>query len=482
LIRAFDRNLKYLNMITEDHLNTIHESTMEILEATGVAMQSNETLRFLAGHGCEINTGDKRVRFPRDLVHQCLEKVPSSFLLKARNPEHNLDIGDDRLCFSNSMGMKTVDLDTWLSRVPTREENETAVKVLESLETVSYIAPYTPYMEIEGVPPAMVLLEGMATKLRLASKAVSSAYQFDSELFAIRMAEVVGIDLLGAVSVSSPLTYDKAACRVLHRWVEAGFPICIGSGAIMGANGPVTVAGATILNNAELLAGTVLAQLIKPGIGVLVADFVHPMDMLRGTPVFGAVECAIHGTVFEQAFRRYGIPTIQWYGFGSSKKIDFQSGYERSMLTLLGALSGSNVIEMHGAIYGELTWHPAQAVIDEDVIGWIKRYLNGVQVDDETLALDLIKEVGPKPGYYLDTEHTLRWCRKGQFLPKVADRTSYHEWAEEIPRKDILNLAVERVKEIVSKYEPNPLTKEQNKEIDTILKEARKHYEDSGWL
>ena len=344
MLKGFDRNLKPLEILSGEEVESIHSGTLDVLETTGVVFDHAETVDFLADHGCEADFEQRRVRMPGELVEACLSAAAKTFVLRARDAGRSLEIGGDSLHFSNSMGMSTVDVDTWRPRAPTREENIIAVKVLESLDTVHYIAPYTPYMEIEGVPGGMVMLEGMANKLRLSSKPISSAYQNDSEMYAIRMAEVVGTDLLGSVSVSSPLVYTESACVAMRRWIDAGFPICIGSGAIMGGSGPVTVAGSTIINNAELLAGVVLTQLVKPGTGVMVADFVHPMDMLRGVPAFGAAECALHGAVFTQIFRKYEIPTTQWYGFGSSKKADFQSGYERSMLGLLAAMSGTNVI------------------------------------------------------------------------------------------------------------------------------------------
>jgi trimethylamine--corrinoid protein Co-methyltransferase len=321
----------------------------------------------------------------------------------------------------------------------------------------------------------------MANKLRISDKVIASAYQMDSETFAIRMGKVAGTQLVGAVSVSPPMTYSESSCRVMYRWLEAGSPLCIGSGAVMGGTGPATIAGSTITNNVECIAGIVLAQLIKPGTPLMVADFVHPMDMRWGHPAFGAVECALHGLIFSQFFRKYSIPLQHWYGFGSSKEIDFQSGYERSMIALLSAMSGADVVELHGAIYGELTWHPIQAVIDEDVANWIGRFMGGVNVSDETLAIDLIKEVGPIPGFYLEQPHTRKWWRREQFIPKVADREAYQEWLRK-GKKDTIALARARVDDIIAQYEPKPLAPEQNREMDKILEEARRYYSDKGLM
>jgi trimethylamine--corrinoid protein Co-methyltransferase len=151
------------------------------------------------------------------------------------------------------------------------------------------------------------------------------------------------------------------------------------------------------------------------------------------------------------------------------------------MIALLTAMSGTDVVGLHGAIYGELTWHPIQAVIDEDVANWIGRFMGGVNVSDETLAIDLIKEVGPIPGFYLEQQHTRKWWRQEQFIPKVADREPYQEWLRK-DKKDTIALARARVEDIIARYEPKPLTPEQDREIDRILEEARRFYSDKGLL
>ena len=481
MLKGFNRNLKPLEILSNEEMEAIHKGTLDVLETTGVTFEHKETLQLFADHGCQVDFDKKRARIPGWLVEDSLRKAPSSFALNARDPKNNIRIGGNTLHFSNALGMHTVDLDTWEPRAPTWEENVNAIKVLDSLDTIHYVGCYTPYMEIEGIPAAMVMLEGMANKLRMSSKVIASAYQMDSEVYAIKMARAAGTELLGEVSVSPPMTYSESACKVIYRWIEAGFPIDIGSGGMMGGTAPATIAGSTITNNIEVIAGIVLVQLIKPGTGVMVADFVQPMDMTGGHPVFGSVESALHEAIFTQIFRKYGIPTHHWYGHSSGKKIDFQSGYEKSMVALLTAMSGTNIVEIHGAMYGELAWNPVQAIIDDDVASWIGRFVEGVEVNNETLAIDLIEEVGPIPGFYLNKAHTRKWWKKEQFIPKVADRQAYQEWLKK-GKKDTIALAKERVEEIIAKYEAKPLTPEQDREIDAILEEARHHYKEKGLM
>ncbi|MAF85475.1 MAG: hypothetical protein CL875_03205 [Dehalococcoidales bacterium] len=481
MLKGFSRNIKPLELLTDEQVSVIHRGTLDVLETTGLTFDHKETLAFFTDHGCKVDFNKKRVRMPGWLVEDCLRKAPSSFALKARDPKNDMRNGGNVLYFANTVGMGDVDLDTWERRTPTREDNINSLKVLDSLENIHNIGCYTPYMEIEGIPPCMTMAEGMADKLRTSSKVNQEAYQQDSEVFTIKMAQVAGTQLLGTVDPAPPLTYDESACKAMYRWIEAGFPVDIGSGAVMGGTGPATIAGSTILNNAELIGGVVFAQLIEPGAAVQMANFVHPMHMQKGHPVFGAVESALHTAIFAQMFRHYGIPTHNWLGFTSGKKIDFQGGYEKSMNALVTAVSGVNLTEIHGAIYGELVWNPVQAVIDEDVAGWIGRFVEGVKINEETLAVNLIEEVGPIPGFYLNTKHTRKWWRDEQFIPKVADRESYGEWVK-TGKKDIITRAKERVAELIADYEPKPLTPEQDREIDAIIGEARSYYKQKGLL
>jgi len=389
-------------------------------------------------------------------------------------------VGGNALYLVQDVGMRAVDLETWESRSATLKEHGDFVRALDALDTVHGFQAYEFYMEMEGVPPSMVMLEGLASGIRNTTKMQCMGYGGDSEKFAIKMAKTVGIDLLGALFPSPPLTLFTDSCEGAFSFAEADFPVIIVSGAVMGATAPVTFAGATITQNAEAMAGIVLLQLIKPGAKAIVMDGTHPMNMRNGNMDFGAMGISLHYVMFNQIWRSYGIPTGAASTFSSSKKIDFQNAYERAMQVLTGAISGNNLTFFQGAMYGELTCHPVQAVLDNDIAGWVGHFLEGVEVNDETLALDLINQVGPIPGNYLTTAHTRKWYKE-HFVPKVADRESYPEWIKK-GKKDALTLAKERLEEILATHKPKPLTPEQDKAIAEILEEARSFYREKGML
>jgi trimethylamine--corrinoid protein Co-methyltransferase len=485
MLKGFMRKFRPLEILTDEEVEAIHRGILYVLETTGVKVEHDEALKLFAQNDCKVNFDEKRVRIPGWLVEESLRKCPSSFPLRARDSESDLMVGGNALYFMPLDSLRTVDLNTWEPRRPTLQDLRDAIRVLDALDSLHCQVSNAHYADMEGVPTVMVGLEALAIGIRNSVKAQAGnlGYLNESERFTIEMAKAVEMDYLGAVSVSPPLTLSTGYCEGILRAAEAQFPLLLSSGGVMGGTTPATLAGSTIADNAGTMAGIVLAQLAKCGAKVLAQEYIYPMNMQTGSPDFGAVGVGLHSVIFNQLWRSYGIPTMAGGGCAcsNSKEIDFQAGYERAMKVLTSAIAGSNFLYLHGTMDGELVFHPVQAVLDDDIANWVGRFLDGVEVNDETLAIDLINEVGPLPGHYLNKEHTRKWWRKEHFVPRVADRESYPEWREK-GKKNALALAKERVEEILATHKPKPLTPEQDKTIDDILKEARSFYRKKGLI
>jgi trimethylamine--corrinoid protein Co-methyltransferase len=156
--------------------------------------------------------------------------------------------------------------------------------------------------------------------------------------------------------------------------------------------------------------------------------------------------------------------------------IGFQMGYEKGISTALAAVSGASVVNVHGGMHVELTYHPVQSILDHDIAGMMGRYLEGIKIDDETLAVDVIDEVGPIPGTFLTHKHTREWWKKEHFLPQSADRASYPEWLK-ANKKNAIDYARERMEHILAEHTPAPpLTAAQEEDLDRIMREAGEYY------
>ena len=477
-LKGFVRNFKPLEILSQEKIEDIHRGVLAVLENTGMRFESEFALKLFKKNGCKVDFDTMRVKFPPHLVEESLRITPSNFYFKSRNTEHDLIVGGNTVYFCAFPGMNTVDLETWKPRRATKEENRDALIVLDALKNLHFLTPYTPYFGFDDTPPVMSIPESAAAKIRYSTKLQFSGYQKDCEMFTIEMAKVAGTEIQGMMESSPPLTFYEDAVMSAYRFAKAGLPLHITAGDVIGGTSPATIAGTLVTSVAEIVAGIVFTQLVEPGTRVVANAFVFPQNMKTGLPFFGSVGISLHEAAFNQIWRSYNIP-VQSSAIGptNSKSIDYQNCYEKAIPALVAALSGANIIQFHGGVYGELTHHPVQSIMDDDVAGVIGRFIEGIEVSSDTLALDLISEIGPIPGFYLNTEHTRKWWQKDQFVPEVADLLPYGQWEKE-GKKSALDNAKEKMDEILKTHKPIPLSDEQEKEIQKILDKAKKYYEE----
>ena len=481
--RGFMRKFRPLEILGEEQMEAIHRGSLDVLENTGVRFESEKALKLFEKNGCKVDFEERRVRFPPGLVEESLRKCPSSFHLRARKPENDLNLSaNNPTYFCVFPGMRTVDIDTWEPRTPTIQDNHDAVKVLDTLENVHVSVSYVPYCELEDVAPAMLLPTSCWSRMKYFTKPCRVGQAEESWLWGIQMAQVLDIDVFGSFESAPPLTWydDAVECAWAH--AEAGFPIEVGCGAVMGGTGPATFAGGLVASNAEMMSGIVMVQLLRPGLGTIANCFVFPQNMRTGAPGFGQIGISLFQAGYAQMWRaKYGLPTLLGAcGPMASKMPDAQYGYEKAMACTIGALSGGSIINAIGGLHGELTYHPVVSVLDNDMAGMIGRFLEGMNVNDDTLAIDLIQQVGPIPGFFLGEAHTREWWQQEQFVPQVFDQLTYPEW-QVAGKKSALDYAKEKVDEILENYE-HDLPEDQEVELDKILEEAKKYYHKKGLM
>ena len=481
--RGFRRNFDPIKILTDSQIEAIHRASLDVLEKTGVKFESERALRLLEKNGCMVDHDEKIARMPGSIVEECIRKTPSSFPVKARRQKNDVRVGGSTVYFMSSAGARYTDVDTGEVRMATMEENDQGVLISDALDTIDIFPSYTPYFEVEGVEPVMLCPTSLASRIRFTSKPSRGAQATDTYIFETQLAQAVGMQIFGVCEAAAPLSYPEDAINAAFEYAGAGFPVYIAAGSVMGGSAPVTVAGATISNNVELLAVVVLIQCIRPGIGICANDFVTPMDMQSGGFLFGALGVNLHQMAFNQLWGQvYKIPTVNTgAAFSNSKLIDYQAGYEKTHTAMVSALSGANVIVLHGGVTAELAYNPVLSIIDDDVANIIGRTIEGFEVNDETMALELIEQVGPVPGTYLNKTHTRVNWKKEYFVPEVADRLSYSEWLKQ-GRKSTIDRAKERMAEILAAHKPDPITPEQDRDIDRILEDARRHYRKKGLM
>lgn len=464
-----------LQIVPEEQVTALHEGALKVLGETGVRFEDPWALDFLARQGCAVDEAAGRVRFPPELIEESLAQAPRSFSLAAPNPSNDLELGGDRFYFSHSSGMQTIDLHTLEPRRPTRQDYIDCIRVLQALPHLDHLGCY-PYFGFDDMPDVLAIPAGVALHMQYSDKHQMTACSNDAELFTFQMAGALGHEIVGTIGSSPPLTWSSGAVTSARRIVEAGYALAAVDGAMMGGTGPATAPGSVIVSTAEHLAMVVLVQCLHPGHRMLIGHFSAPLNMRTGSPAFGQIGASLSNAIFNQLWRHYGLPLSNGSpGYVSAKGMEFQAGYEKGIAAILSALTGVSSMLLHLGVSSELTAHPVQAVLDDDIAGMVGRFASGEEMSEDTLAVELIQAVGPIPGHYLSRPHTRKWWRKEQFMAATADSLSYAEWLEG-GKKTALDYARAKLEAILAEPEHRFTTPAQDADLHRILCEARGYF------
>jgi trimethylamine--corrinoid protein Co-methyltransferase len=460
-----------LKVVSDDEIKKIHEATLQVLEDVGVKFEDEEALNLLADHGCRVDHKSMVAKFPPSLVEDSLKKCPSEFTLHARNPKYDLVFDADSVYFGACGGMEVLDLETMQRRPGTSKDAVEAAILCDALGNITTASPGVFFVVDQ---PLETNLEWIyATAMRNSEKVTCVAVMDDSEKWGLRMAQAIGEDIFICPSSASPLGWTGEQIGGVKLATGAGLPVGVQSMATPGATAPATIAGTAVVMNAETLAMVVLAELLRPGTGVLYSCFTMPMDMQTATLASGSMEFGMLTALSAQLAKFYGIHTEIFQPQTDSKLFDEQAGYEKAMQWLLAGMSGINWMWGAGMVEGQTLWSNAQLIVEAEMCGMVGRYLEGVGVADETLVVDLIKEVGHFPNNYLGKRHTREWWMREQYRPIVSSREGHSRWME-MGAKDALARADEKAKEILKKHEPVPLSREVDREVEKLLQAAAK--------
>ena len=454
--------------LSDSDLDRIHEGTMRILRQVGLVFASEKALDILEKGGCQVDRASGRVRIPQALVQQCLDLCPSCFTIRARNHEYDLEIGGDRLYFQNHPGFALLDLESNTRRMATLDDIGPLVRLVDAMENIHLAI--MPTSTISDKPSPVMTEWVTAEQMRNTQKVTANGIFDGCTPWVIEMARVTDQQVYGQINSITPLTFPGDQIEGGLAYVRAGHPVCILPGPTLGANSPVTLAGTLVLQNAEHLAAVVLLQLYQPGAPVTLASYPHLMDVRDARFCVGAVEIGLLGAGLAQIARHYGVPSHPEFPITDSKCLDQQAALEKSMNVVLLARAGSHLISNGGALETEKVWSPAQLVIDNEINGMVGRILEGIPVTDETLALDIIEEVG-QSGNFLESLHTLSLWRRTQFLPRLADRRTYEAW-EAAGSVDMAGRARERARDLIKTHQVPPLPDDQDRELIRIVRAA----------
>ena len=460
-------------VLSLNQIKKIHLATLEVLERTGVRIGCQEGFDLLREGGCKTE-GDV-VHFPPHLVEWAINSAPSQVLLWNRLGNKKLALGGRNTYFGlGPTLLNMIDLETGKRRLFKREDTAKAAKVADALPnidwvmglgTISDVPPqYSDRFEFEAMvkntsKPIVIwnyTKEGLKDSMEMASAVVGGKENLLKRPFLISYAEPI-----------SPLTGDRAATEKLLLAAEYGIPIihtpCIQSGA----SGPVTLAGALVIANAENLSSLVIAQLKRKGTAFLMGGVITIMDMRDAQMSYGAPELSLALSGFTDIAHHYGVPTWGTAGCSDSKLPDEQAAVEATFSSLFSMLSGANLVHDVGYLESGKTGALEMIVMVDEILGYIRRITRGIEVNEETLAIDAIEEVGPG-GHFLTHSHTLRNFRKELWQPDLSDRQSWSKWVEG-GKKRMEDRTREKTQLILKTHTPAPLSSQAEEKIQEVI-------------
>lgn len=471
--------LDFLDVLTKTELQRILDGIQYVLKTTGVTVEDKQMQQDLRKFGCKIDDSLDRVYFGEEVISKALQTVPRGFKVTARNSENDIYFQPGKnTYFLNACGTKLFD---WKSKTvyePTRKDFYEYIKIIDMLPNVD-IQNCFPLFGFTKVPECMRLLESVAAKIRMSTKVQIEGTVLDNYIFTTEISKALGIEICQIVNSAAPLTYYKETSEQLRNYILADVPLHFATGPIRGMTSPMTTTGSVIQYCAEIFAGIVMTQAIRPGARVWINSMLLSPNMVNATPAFGEIHNSICDMMFNQIWRYFELPC--WSNaaaWTSSKEIDYQAGYEMNLAILSQAFSGATAISFQGGIFAELYVCAEKAIIDDDIVGMIKRLTSKQNCTDEGLAVNLINETGPVPGNYFESDLTLENWRDECYVTTVASTNSYDQWVRS-GRKGILDKAEEKKNEMLG-TPTDSLPKEQERKLEEILSEARNYYRKSG--
>jgi trimethylamine--corrinoid protein Co-methyltransferase len=447
-------------MLAEQDIRQIHHTSMRLLEHVGVECPYADALDVFRAHG--VRVAGSRVYLTEGQLMAALKTAPRQFTVLARNPERSVTIGGGRPVFAPGYGAPfLVDADLG-KRAPAMEDYRRLAKLAHDLPNQDMSGHLL--VEPGDVPAGRAHLLMLQAHMVHSDKAfIGSAAGRRGARHTLDMARILFGGDLGdrAVTVSlinslSPLGYSTEMLESLVEYAAARQPIVVAALMMAGSTGPVTLAGVLATQNAELLAGLALAQMISPGTPVIYGSTSTNIDMRSGALAIGSPELAQMIAAHAQLARYYGLPSRSGGALTDASYPDAQAGFE-SMMGLLTAVNSGIDFVLHaaGILSSYLAFSYEKFVLDDEMCGMVRRFHKGIVVEPDTLAYDLVAHVGPG-GNFLMEPHTVRRCRQEFWAPVVCDRGGLEAWMQG-GRQDVVGRARRRWQKLLAEHQDPPL-------------------------
>jgi trimethylamine--corrinoid protein Co-methyltransferase len=452
-------NIGQYKLLSEEAIQHIDTAARLVLERVGVNVLDPRTLELLAREGARVDGSARRARFDRGVLAELLARAPGSFTLHARDGSRDLHLGTGEVYFGNGgRTFRHIDTATGEHRPTVLQDVANVATLIQHLENIDFCLIPCQAHDVRTddyhlndflaafdhtTKPVM----GGVDDLNGASQLVEMASMIAGDREALAERPFVSI----MVNPVSPLCFNEIPLAVLRFFVEQGLPVACAPAPIAGATAPVTLAGTLAQMHAEALAGVAISQVFASGARVLYGAVPAVMDMRKMNLAIGSIEAALLDAAAVQLARHVGLPIYATAGLTESKTSDFQAGVEKTFSLTLTAMAGADYIHLSAGILdsGNAIAYE-QYVLDDELIGSVRRLLAGVDVSDETLALDTIEAVGPEGNYVME-DHTFEHMMSELYYPRTVVRSNFDVWEGE-GRTTMADQARQVVEDILAQH------------------------------
>jgi trimethylamine--corrinoid protein Co-methyltransferase len=463
-----------LEILTPAEVKRIHEATLHIIEKVGVRFPSQQALEIWEAHGASIDHNRQIVRARPELIEEALRTCPPVYPLAARDPSQDLPLdGNHVYVGTDGCGVEVLDIHSGQRRTSCLQDVVDIACIADATEEVAF--HWVP-VSAQDKPPETRSLHEIKAIWENSTKHVQteSIYNAREAKAAIEMAIAISggkealrkRPILSLMECSAPpLGHDEGSLEAALLAAEYGIPTGFMTMSACLTTGPASMAGTLVVGNAEVLAATALLQLAFPGTPIFYAAAQTASDLRSGAYTGGGPEDFLFGAATNILSDFYDIPLSMGSFATGAKEPNWQAGIENSLSTFMASVVMSDMLLGVGFLHGSRIWSYAQMMMDCEIFSIIHKMMQGIAVNDETLALDTIAAVGPG-GNFLSQKHTLKHMRD-MFLPQFMDRRPYNEWEER--KDDARDWALEKARKILASHPPEPLDAKLSAELEKII-------------
>lgn len=449
--------------LTDAEVLRIHALALQLLSELGLSQVTPSLEARAAKAGCKVD-GSGRLRFPAALVEDVIAKSRRTFTLHGIDPAHDIEIGGRRVHTGTGGAAPTImDFETGKYRESTVADLYDIARLVDSLDNIhwyhrSIVARDAPTMLDLDINTTYACLSGT-------SKSIAVSYTDGNSVRAVQpmLDAVAGGEgkhrqrpFCTAVCchVVPPMRFATESCDALEAAILAGMPILLVSAGQAGATAPAALAGSVAQACAEVLAGLVLCHIIDPNCRGIFAAWPFVSDLRTGAMSGGSGEQALLSAACAQMANFYDLPNSVPAGMTDSKLPDVQSGGEKGYTISLAAQAGATMIHECAGMQGSLMGTTFEGyVLDNDLLGAILRTVKGIDVSEDALSFEVIRDTVMGAGHYLGHPQTFNRMRSDYVYPEIADRRSIGEW-EKSGSRDARELARERTRRILAEHYP----------------------------